>query len=126
MAVMVRIRSVPVIALLYGIALIAGCTVAPVNQAPAPVVTGGQTVDMSEGLQPPAAAPSNRHAAGRSALHHRFAASFKSKRHASVAKKHRVHVKTAKQTAPHNATDQETAANAGVVHHLGPKIIPLE
>ena len=125
MVATLRIRPVRIAALLCGIVLSAGCAVAPPNQAPAPVITGSQTIDMSEPPQPLAATPSRSRPIVRSASHRLGVASLRSKRHARLAKK-RTHLKAARQAAPHNASEQEAAANAGVVHHIGPKIIPLE
>ena len=125
MAATLRIRPVRIAALLCGIALSAGCAVAPANQGPAPVITGSQTIDMSEPPQPLAATPRRSHAVVRSASHRLGVTSLRSKRHARLGKK-RTHLRAARRAAPHSAGEQEAAANAGVVHHIGPKIIPLE
>jgi hypothetical protein len=123
-------RALCGVALLSGITLIGGCSVDPANSPPAPI-SGGQPLGVSEGPRLPAVAQSNKRTAVRRALHRPLAVSLKSKRHVAIDKKRRARVKTAKPTVQHHATEQETAANAGgatsgVVHHIGPKIVPLD
>ena len=119
-------------ALLSSILLVAGCTQAPPNSPPAPI-SGSQDLRVPAGPQPTAAAQSHNRAALRSPRHAAVGAAPKLKRHASILSKSRARAKTAKRT-PHvnptgrqtNATERETAANAGAVHHIGPKVIPLD
>ena len=118
------LRRLRVVAVLSAIALAGGCAVEPANQPPAPVVSGVQNFTTSEG-PPPEAVPTRNYAAVRSTPHRLGVASLKSKRHARIGKKSS-HVKTARHRVPHGAAQQEAAANAGVVHHIGPKIVPLE
>jgi hypothetical protein len=125
-----RMRALRVVIVLSCMTLIAGCSVDPASSPPAPII-GGQNLGVSEGPRPLAAAPSKKRTALRSVLHHPRAASLKSKRHIVLNKRRRAPVKTAKPTVHHNAPEQETAANArgansGVVHHIGPKIVPLD
>ena len=126
MAITLQTGVLRVIALLSGITFVSGCTLDPANSPPAPI-SGSQNLSVTEAPRPPAAAPSRRRtAAVRSAIHRPVVATLKSKRHASIDKKRRARVKTAKPPAQHNAMEQETATNAGVVHHIGPKIVPLD
>jgi PBP1b-binding outer membrane lipoprotein LpoB len=121
-----RMRPLRAAALLTGIMLVAGCSVNPANSPPAPI-TSSQPLGVSEA--PAVAVPSNKRTAARSALHHPRVATLKSKRHFATGKKHRAHIRTAKATVlrvHHKASEPETAADAGVVHHIGPKIIPLD
>lgn len=112
--------------LLSGILVLAGCSVDSSNSPPAPI-TSNQPLGVSEA--PPVAAPSNRRTVARRVLHHPRIATLKAKRHFATGKKHRARVRTAKTTVQqvhHKASEPETAADSGVVHHIGPKIVPLD
>jgi hypothetical protein len=125
MGIASHIRELRVIALLGGILLVAGCTERAVNSPPAPI-TGSQDSTPTAVLRPVAPAQSHIRAAVRSARHRSVVAALKQRRHARIEKKSRTHAKAVKPAIHHNATEPETAANAGVVHHIGPKIIPLD
>lgn len=127
MPVPLRMRVLCSVVLLGGIMLVAGCSVDPPKSPPAPI-SSSQSTGVGE-APPPMAAPSNRRAAVRSPLHHPVVAALKSKRHLAAAKRHRARIRTVKrpvQQAQDKATEPESAANTGVVHHVGSKIVPLD
>ena len=129
MPIPLRMRVLCAAALLSGIMLVAGCSVDPAKSPPAPI-TSSQTPGISETSRPSIVAPSPKRAALRAPLHR--AATLKSKRHIAAERKRRLRARLAKrpvqqaQQAQQKVPEPETAGNSGVVHHVGPRIVPLD
>jgi hypothetical protein len=114
-----------VVALLSGIVLVAGCTDGALKSPPAPI-SGSPDIPVSGSPAPAAVAQSYNRAAVHRPRHASIVVAAKPKRHARVDRKSQARAKTVKRAPHHNSTEPETAANAGAVHHIGPKVIPLD
>lgn len=124
MGIALKIGALRGIAVLSSIMLVAGCTQAPVNSPPAPI-SSSQDLGITE-ARPPAPARSRIRAVVSRPRHRTVVAALKPKRHVSIGKKHRDHARPVERVVHPRAAEPETAANSGVVHHIGPKIIPLD
>jgi hypothetical protein len=125
MAIALQVGALRVIALLSSVMLIAGCTENAVNSPPAPI-SSNQDFGVTDVARPTAPARSRNRALVSRPRHRSVVAALKPKRHVSVEKKRRGHAKTVARIVHPRVAEPETAANSGVVHHIGPKIIPLD